>query len=137
MERPPHIPGRRLGKAFREMRQPETGVVVAWTVANDQQSAGRDPRREPRKKARLVVRAKVMQEIEKHDIARLRNWVADILFDEIEIAINAPRYRVGALDFAAVTVEAADRREKIPLAQIESEQANAAADIEERLARFS
>ena len=78
-----------------------------------------------------------MQEIEKHDVASLCNRIADILFDEIEIVINAPLHRVGALDFAAVTVKAADRREKVSLAQIESEQANPAAGIEERLARFS
>jgi hypothetical protein len=74
------------------------------TVANDEQAAGCDARREPRKKARLFVRAKVMQEIEKHDVASLCNRIADILFDEIEIVINAPLHRVGPLDFPAVTV---------------------------------
>ena len=137
MERRSHVPGRRLGEAFRQMRQPETSVAVARTVANDEQAAGSDARREPRKKARLLVRAKVMQKIEKHDVASLCNRIADILFDEIEIIINALLHRVGALDFAAVTVKAADRREKVSLAQIESQQANPAADIEERLARFS
>jgi hypothetical protein len=78
-----------------------------------------------------------MQKIEKHDVASLCNRIADVLFDEIEIIINAPLYRVGALDFAAVTVKAANRREKVPLAQIESQQANPTADVEERLARFS
>jgi hypothetical protein len=78
-----------------------------------------------------------MQKIEKHDVASLCNRIADILFDEIEIIINAPLRRVGALDFAAVTVKAADWRDKVPLAQIESQQANPAAGIEERLGRFS
>ena len=137
MERRSHVPGRYLGEAFRQMGQPETSVAVARTVANDEEAAGNDASREPRKKARLFVRAKVMQKIEKHDVARLRNRIADILFDEIEIIINAPLYRVSALDFAAVTVKPANRREKVPLAQIESQQANPAAGIEERLARFS
>ena len=78
-----------------------------------------------------------MQEIEKDDVAGLCNRIADILFDEIEIVINAPLHRVGALDFTAVTVEAANRREKVSLAQIESQQANPATGVEERLARFS
>ena len=137
MERRSQVPGRRLGEAFRQMRQPETGVAVARTVTNDEQAAGSDARRELIKKAHLVVRAKIMQEIEKHDVASLRNRIADILFEESKIVINALHYRVGTLDFAPVTIEADDRREKIPLAQIESEQTNPAAEIEERFVRFS
>ena len=137
MERRSHVPGRRLGEALRQMRQPETRLPSRGQSRITSRPPGADARREPRKKARLFVRAKVMQEIEKDDVASLRNRIADILFDEIEIVINAPLHRVGALDFAAVTVEAADRREKVPLAQIESQQADPAADIEQRLARFS
>ena len=137
MERYSYVPGRRLGEAFRQMRQPEARAALARTVANDEQAAGSDTRREPRKKARLFVRAKVMQKIEKHDVASLCNRIADILFDEIEIMINAALHRVGAFDFAAVAVEAADRWEKVALPQIESQQANPAAGIEERRARFS
>jgi hypothetical protein len=137
MERRSYVPGRRLGEAFRQMRQPKTRAAIARTVADDEQAAGSDARREPRKKAGLFVRAKVMQKIEKHDVASLCNRIADILFAEIEIIINAPLRRVGALDFAAVTVKAADWRDKVPLAQIESQQANPAAGIEEWLARFS
>ena len=52
---------------------------------------------------------------------------------KLEAVVNALRDRIGALDLAPVAVEAADRRQEISLPQIEGKQANAAADIDERL----
>ena len=128
-----HVPSRRLSKTLCQVSAPKTSVAVAWTIANHQHSTRRNAGYKPVQQARLFVRPKIMQKVEEHDIASVRNRLANILFDELKVAVGSFRNRLRALDFAAITIETSDRRDETSLPQIEGQQANSASDIDERL----
>ena len=132
MERHVDIPGGRLGESLRQMREPEAGVLVARTITNHENAVRCDACPEPFEQAALVVREEIMQEIEKNDVTRLRHWFGDVLFLEIELAINVPSGRAGARDLATIAIDPADRAAEISLAQIKAEQPDTATEIEQR-----
>ncbi|HXA09902.1 MAG TPA: hypothetical protein VNW28_07955, partial [Chthoniobacterales bacterium] len=68
MERHLDVPGRHLGETFGQMSEPVTRVAVARTIADDEQAARRDARREPGEEPRLFVRRKIMQDVEEDDV---------------------------------------------------------------------
>lgn len=114
-----HIPGRDLGETLRQMSKPETRIARAWTIADDENPAGCDPARQAIEEAGLIVRRKIMQEIDEDDVTAWRDRVGDVLFDKIEVAISAGGDGVGPFDFAPVAIQPPDRRQEISLAQIE------------------
>ena len=81
----------------------------------------RKARREPLKETRLFVRREIMQDVKQCDVSRLRDRLAEILFDEFHVLANTMSHCVGPLNLAAIAVETADRREEISLPQVEGE----------------
>ena len=77
-----------------------------------------------------------MQQIEENDVAGSSDRLADIALQKFNVSISPPRHVSGALDLASVAVEAADLGKKVSLAQIEREQPDAAAEIDQRLVRI-
>jgi len=135
MERRVHVPSRNLRKTFAQMGEPKPEVAIARAIANNEQPARRDPLGEPFEKARLFVRAKIMKQVEKHNVAVLPDRIANVLLDKVQVGITTSADRFGTPDLAPVPIDANDRRLKISLPQIEGEQSDAATDIEERIVR--
>jgi hypothetical protein len=132
MQRSMQIPRRRLGKPLRRAGEPEPGISIARTITNHQQASGRNPGGEPLQQSPLFVRRQVMQDIEKDHVPAAFNWVGDVDFGKMKIAIMAPGHRAGSFNFASISIDPVDPRLEISLPQIEGEEANTATDIDKR-----
>ena len=115
MKRSFHIPSDAVCEAFRQMGEPVARIALARTIANNQNAAGCEARRQLFEEPSLIVRAEIMEQVEEDAVAGLRNRFADVVLEKFQIGVSAARDCPGAGDLPSISVEPADWREKIAL----------------------